>query len=167
MGVLYATGALQPVLVRIPFKHGVPAFRSSRDLEIAYWVNQPNGRVLFGSNYAHVVHYTSDRRPASFTVFREIFMNLPPTNGLLGRFRNVNDADLGNVLTIKHPLRDVRRIEHMTRTDLACAAKLYQLLMTDFLQGRCMRSSVGFKFAERRARTEGDKRLFVIRHLTG
>jgi hypothetical protein len=32
-------------------------------------------------------------------------MNLPPTNGLLGRFRNVNDANLevGNVLMIKHP----------------------------------------------------------------
>ncbi|KAJ8590276.1 hypothetical protein M405DRAFT_816478 [Rhizopogon salebrosus TDB-379] len=30
------------------------AFRSSCDLEIAYWVNQrdPNGRVSFGSNYA-------------------------------------------------------------------------------------------------------------------
>ncbi|KAJ8581137.1 hypothetical protein M405DRAFT_833033 [Rhizopogon salebrosus TDB-379] len=30
------------------------AFRSSRDLEIAYWVNQqdPNGRVSFGSDYA-------------------------------------------------------------------------------------------------------------------
>jgi hypothetical protein len=84
------------------------AFRSSRDLEIAYWVNQrdPNGRVSFGSNYARVVHYASDRRPASFTDARENFMNLPPTNGLLGRFRNVNDADLedGNVLIIKHPL---------------------------------------------------------------
>ncbi|KAJ8589793.1 hypothetical protein M405DRAFT_817420, partial [Rhizopogon salebrosus TDB-379] len=35
----------------------------------ACWVNQrdSNGRVSFGSNYAHVVHCTSDRRPASFT----------------------------------------------------------------------------------------------------
>jgi hypothetical protein len=106
-----------------------------------------------------VVHYTSDRRPASFTVFRENFMNLPPTNGLLGRFRHVNDANLedGNVLIIKHPLRDVHHIENMTPTDLGCAAKLlrwcvkpgepYRLLITDFLQGRCIRSSVGFKFA--------------------
>ncbi|KAJ8589763.1 hypothetical protein M405DRAFT_817362 [Rhizopogon salebrosus TDB-379] len=32
------------------------AFRSSRDLEIACWVNQrdSNGRVSFGSNYAHI-----------------------------------------------------------------------------------------------------------------
>jgi hypothetical protein len=108
VGVLYATGAVQPVLVHIPLKHCVPAFRSSRDLEIAYWVNQPdpNGCISFGSNYARVVHYTSDRRPASFTDARENFMNLPPTNGLLGRFRNVNDADLedGNALIIKHPL---------------------------------------------------------------
>jgi hypothetical protein len=160
VGVLYATGALQPVLVHIPLKHCAPAFRSSRDLKIAYWVNQrdPNGRVSFGSNYAHVVHCTSDRRPASFTVFRENFMNLSPTNGLLSRFRNVNDADLedGNVLIIKHPLRDVHHIENMT-PNLACAAKLlrwcvkpgemYRLLITDFLQGRCIRSSVEFKFA--------------------
>jgi hypothetical protein len=107
MDVLYATGTRQPVLVHVPLKHCVPAFRSSADLEIAYWVNQrdPNGRVSFGSNSTHVVHYTSAGRPASFTVYRENFMNLPPTNGLLGRFRNVNDANLevGNVLMIKHP----------------------------------------------------------------
>jgi len=106
------------------------AFRSPRDLEIAYWVNQrdPNGRVSFGSNFAHVVHYTSDRRPASFTVFCENFMNLPLTNGLLGRFRNVDGADLedGNVLIVKHPLRDVHHIENMTHADLACANKLLQ-----------------------------------------
>jgi hypothetical protein len=47
--MLYATGAQQPVLVRIPLKHCVRAFRSSRDLEIAYWVNQrdSNGHVSF------------------------------------------------------------------------------------------------------------------------
>ncbi|KAJ8595622.1 hypothetical protein M405DRAFT_806775 [Rhizopogon salebrosus TDB-379] len=93
-----------------------------------YWVNQrdPNRRLSFGSNYAHVVHYTSDRRPASFTVFREIFMNLPPTNVLLGKLKNDNDADLedGDVFVIKHPLRDVHHIENMTPTDLGCAAKL-------------------------------------------
>ncbi|KAJ8583595.1 hypothetical protein M405DRAFT_828346, partial [Rhizopogon salebrosus TDB-379] len=85
----------------------------------------PTGVVSFGSNYTHVVHYTSGRRPASFTVFREKFMNLPPTNGLLGRLRNENDADLedGNVLIIKHPLRDVRHIENMTPTDLACCSQ--------------------------------------------
>ncbi|KAJ8590529.1 hypothetical protein M405DRAFT_816108, partial [Rhizopogon salebrosus TDB-379] len=73
---------MHPVLVHIPLKHGVAAFRSSRDLEVAYWVNQrdPNGRVSFGSNYTHVVHYTANRRPASFTVFRENFLNLPPNN---------------------------------------------------------------------------------------
>jgi hypothetical protein len=135
------------------------AFRSSADLEIAYWVSQrdPNGRVSFGSNSAHVVHYTSAGRPASFTVYRENFMNLPRTNGLLGRFRNVNDADLevGNVLMIKHPLRDVRHIENMAATDLGCAAKLMRWcvkpgklcrwLFTGFIQGRSIRSSVGFK----------------------
>jgi hypothetical protein len=53
-------------------------------------------------------------------------MNLPPTNVLLGKLKNDNDADLedGNVFVIKHPLRDVRHIENMTPTDLACAAKL-------------------------------------------
>jgi hypothetical protein len=71
---------------------------------------------------------------------------------------NLPDADLddGNVLIIKHPLRDVHHIENMT-PNLACAAKLlqwcvehgelYRLLIIDFLQGRCIRSNVGFKFA--------------------
>jgi hypothetical protein len=116
------------VLVHIPLKLGVPGFRSSRDLEIAYWVNQrdSSGRVSFGSDYTHVVHDVSGRRPASFTVFREIFMNLPPTNVLLGKLKNDSEADLeeGNVLMIKHPLRDVRRIENMTPTDVAYATKL-------------------------------------------
>jgi hypothetical protein len=51
-------------------------------------------------------------------------MNLPPTNVLLGKLKNDNDADLeeGNVLMIKHPLRD--HIDNMTPTDLACATKL-------------------------------------------
>jgi hypothetical protein len=53
-------------------------------------------------------------------------MNLPPTNVLLGKLKNDNDADLeeGNVLMIKHPLREVRHIDNMTPTDLACATKL-------------------------------------------
>jgi hypothetical protein len=36
-----------------PFPSSI-TFRSSRDLETVYWVNQrdPNGRVSFGSNYA-------------------------------------------------------------------------------------------------------------------
>ncbi|KAJ8590530.1 hypothetical protein M405DRAFT_816109, partial [Rhizopogon salebrosus TDB-379] len=52
VGVLYATGARQPVLVHIPLKLGVPGFRSSRDLEISYWVNQRDSkeRVSFGSD---------------------------------------------------------------------------------------------------------------------
>jgi hypothetical protein len=101
-----------------------------------------------------VVHYTSDRRPASFTVFCENFMNLPPTNGPLGRFRNVDGADLkdGNVLIIKHPLRDVHHIENMTHANLACAGKLlewcvkrgdlWQLLTTICLPGHYVRSSI-------------------------
>jgi hypothetical protein len=66
------------------------------------------------------------------------------------------DFEDSNVLIIKHPLRDMHRIENMTPTDLACAAKLlrwcvkpgelYRLLITDFLQGCCIWSSVGFKF---------------------
>jgi hypothetical protein len=86
-------------------------------------------------------------------------MNLPPTNGLLDKFRNVNDADFedGNVLIIKHPLRDVHHIENMTPADLASAAKLlrwcvkpgelYRLLIIVFPQGRCIWRSVGLKFA--------------------
>ncbi|KAJ8597756.1 hypothetical protein M405DRAFT_803015, partial [Rhizopogon salebrosus TDB-379] len=53
------------------------AFCSARDLEVGYWVNQrdhPNGRVSFGPNFTQVVHYTSYRRPAAFTVFCENFM---------------------------------------------------------------------------------------------
>jgi hypothetical protein len=128
VGVLYATGARQPVLVHIPLKLGVPGFRSSRDLEISYWVNQKDssGRVSFGSDYTHVVHHVSGRRHASFTVFRENFMNLPPTNVLLGKLKNDNDADLeeGNVLVIRHPLRGVRHIDNMTPTDIACATRM-------------------------------------------
>jgi hypothetical protein len=87
------------------------AFRSPRDLEVGYWVNQrdPNGRVSFGSNFTQVVHYTSNRRPASFTVFCENFMNLPPTNGLLRK--GGEHIEGGNVIIIKHPLRDVHHIE--------------------------------------------------------
>jgi hypothetical protein len=32
----------------------------------------------------------------------------------------------GNVLLIKHPLRDVHRIENMTDADIACAGKLLE-----------------------------------------
>ncbi|KAJ8584649.1 hypothetical protein M405DRAFT_826388, partial [Rhizopogon salebrosus TDB-379] len=45
-------------------------FRSSSAcLDSAYWVNQrdSSGRVSFGSDYTHVVHDVSGRRPASFT----------------------------------------------------------------------------------------------------
>jgi hypothetical protein len=87
------------------------AFRSPRDLEVGYWINQqdPNGRVSFGSNFTQVVYYTSNRRPASFTVFCENFMNLPPTNGLLRKGgEHIED---GNVPIIKHPLRDVHHIK--------------------------------------------------------
>jgi hypothetical protein len=54
-------------------------------------------------------------------------MNLPATR-LLGRFRNVDGADLedGSVLMIKHPLRDAYHIENMTHADVACADKLLQ-----------------------------------------
>jgi hypothetical protein len=53
-------------------------------------------------------------------------MNLPPTNVLLGKLKNDNDAELeeGNVLMIKHPLREVRQIDNMTPTHVACATKL-------------------------------------------
>jgi hypothetical protein len=99
------------MLVQIPLKDGVRAFRTPRNLEVGYWVNQrdPNGRVSLGKNFTEVVHYTSYRRPASFTVFCENFMNLPPTNGLLRKFRlqDVEHIEGGNVLIIKHPLRDV------------------------------------------------------------
>ncbi|KAJ8580925.1 hypothetical protein M405DRAFT_833376, partial [Rhizopogon salebrosus TDB-379] len=105
-------------------------FRSLRDLKVGYWVNQrdPNGRVSLGKNFTEVVHYTSYRRPASSTVFCEIFMNLPPTNGLLRGFRNVDGEHIegGNVLLIKHPLRDVHRIENMTHADVTYAGKLLQ-----------------------------------------
>jgi hypothetical protein len=86
-------------------------------------------------------------------------MNLPATNGLLGRFRNVDGADLedDNVLIIKHPLRDVQHIENMTHVDVACADKLlqwyakrgdlWQLLTTGFLPGHCVRSSIEFEFS--------------------
>jgi hypothetical protein len=67
-------------------------------------------------------------RQKACVVHRLHFMNLPPTNGLLGRFRNVDGADLkdGNVLIIKHPLRDVHHIENMTHANLACAGKLLE-----------------------------------------
>jgi hypothetical protein len=125
--MLYATGALQPVLVHIPLKHCIPAFHSLGNLKMAYWANQRDGRPQRTCFiWLKLLHYTSDGRPASFTIFCENFMNLPPTNGLLGRFRNVNDVDLkdGNVLIIKHPLRDVHHIKNMTPMDLMCAAKL-------------------------------------------
>jgi hypothetical protein len=141
------------------FLSGV-AFRSLRDLKVGYWVNQrdPNGRVSFGSNFTQVVHCTSYRRPASSTVFCEIFMNLPPTNGLLRGFRNVDGEHIegGNVLLIKHPLRDVHRIENMTHADVTYAGKLlqwcakrgdlWQLLTTILLPGHCVRSRIGFEF---------------------
>jgi hypothetical protein len=56
-------------------------------------------------------------------------MNLPPTNGLLRKFRTVDGEHIiegGNVLLIKHPLRDVHHIENMTHADVACAGKLLQ-----------------------------------------
>ncbi|KAJ8594902.1 hypothetical protein M405DRAFT_808252 [Rhizopogon salebrosus TDB-379] len=75
-----------------------------------------------------MVHCISNKRAASFTVFGENFMNLPPTNELLRKFRNVRGEHLegGNVLLIKHPLRDVHRIENMTDADIACAGKLLE-----------------------------------------
>jgi hypothetical protein len=102
------------MVVHIPLKDGVPDFRTPRDLEVGYWVDQrdPNGRVSFCSNFTQVVHCTSYKRPASFTVFCENLMNLPPTNGLLRKFRNVDGEHIegGNVLLIKHPLTDVHHI---------------------------------------------------------
>ncbi|KAJ8581172.1 hypothetical protein M405DRAFT_833000 [Rhizopogon salebrosus TDB-379] len=75
-----------------------------------------------------LVHCTSYKRPASFTVFCENFMNLPPTNGLLRNFRNVDGEHIegGNVVLIKHPLGDVHHIENMTHADVACAGKLLE-----------------------------------------
>jgi hypothetical protein len=149
------------MLVHIPLKDGVPDFRTPRDLEVGYWVNQrdPNRRVSFCSNFTQVVHCTSYERPASFTVFCENLMNLPPTNGLLRKFRNVDGEHIegGNLLLIKHPLRDVHHIENVTHADVACAGKLlqwcakrgylWQLLMTILLLGHCVRSSIGFEFS--------------------
>jgi hypothetical protein len=128
VGVLYATGAREPVLVHIPLKLGVPGFRSSRDLEISYWVNQrdSSGRVSFGTDYTHAVHHGIGRRRASFTVFRENFMNLPPTNVLLGKLKSDKDAELeeGNVLVIKQPLRGVPHIDDMTAADIAWTSRM-------------------------------------------
>jgi hypothetical protein len=131
------------------------------DLEVGYWVNQrdPNGRVSFCPNFTRVVHWTSYKRPASFTVFRENFMNLPPTNGLLRNFRNVDGEHIEgrNALLIKHPLRNVHHIENMMHVDVACAGTLpqwcakrgdlWQLLTTILLLGRCVRSSIAFEFS--------------------
>ncbi|KAJ8584365.1 hypothetical protein M405DRAFT_845216 [Rhizopogon salebrosus TDB-379] len=131
-GVLYATSGQQPVLVRIPLKHCVSLFQYPCDLEIAYWVNQRDQgeRVSFVSDYTHTVHYTvngsASDQSASFTIFCESFMNLPPTNGLLSRLKKGNSADLedGNVLIIKHPLRDLRRIQNMVDVDLPVADRM-------------------------------------------
>ncbi|KAJ8580562.1 hypothetical protein M405DRAFT_869382 [Rhizopogon salebrosus TDB-379] len=75
-----------------------------------------------------MVHCISNKRAALFTVFGENFMNLPLTNGLLQKFRNVRGEHLegGNVLLIKHPLRVVHRIENMMDADIACAGKLLE-----------------------------------------
>jgi hypothetical protein len=151
------------MLVHIPLKDGIPDFRTPRDLEVGYWVNQrdPSGRVSFCSNFTQVVHCTSYKRPASFTVFCENLMNLPPTNlnGLLRKLRNVDGEHIegGNVLLINHPLRDVHHIENMTHADVSCAGKLlqwcakrgdlWQLLTTILLLGHCVRSSIGFEFS--------------------
>jgi hypothetical protein len=149
------------MLVHIPLKDGVPNFRTPRDLEVGYWVNRrdPNGRVSFCSNFTQVVRCTSYKRPASFTVFCENLMNLPPTNGLLRKFRNVDGEHIegGKVLLIKHPLTDVHHIENVTHADVACAGKLlqwsakrgdlWQLLTTILLLGHCVRSSIGFEFS--------------------
>ncbi|KAJ8581218.1 hypothetical protein M405DRAFT_832920, partial [Rhizopogon salebrosus TDB-379] len=88
----------------------------------------PNGRVSFCSNFTQVVRCTSYERSASFTVFCENLMNLPPTNGLLRKSRNVDGEHIegGNVLLIKYPLRNVHHIENMTDVDVACAGKLLQ-----------------------------------------
>jgi hypothetical protein len=118
------------MLVRIPLKEGVVAYRAPGDLEVGYWVNQrePNGRVSFASNFTQMGHCISNKRAASFTVFGENFMNLPPTSGPLRKFRNVRGEHLegGNVLLIKHPLRDVHCIENMMDVDIACAGKLLE-----------------------------------------
>jgi hypothetical protein len=124
------------MLVQIPLKDGVRAFRTPRNLEVGYWVNQrdPNGHVSLGKNFTEVVHYTLYRRPASFTVFCENFMNLPPTNGLLRKFRlqDVEPIEGGNVLIIKQPLRDVHHIENMTHADIACTRKLLEWCTGDW-----------------------------------
>jgi hypothetical protein len=94
-------------------------------------------------------------------------MNLPPTNVLLGKLKNDNDAELeeGNVLMIKHPLREVRQIDNMTPTDVACATKLlrwwvtecnlWRWLIAELLKGRCIEISVGFRVAEKSKKREG------------
>jgi len=87
----------------------------------------------------------------SFTVFCENFMNLPPTNELLLKFRNVDGGHIegGDVLLIKHPLRDVHHIENMTHADLTCAGKLLQwcartqqcvAITDDYLASRALRT---------------------------
>jgi hypothetical protein len=39
MGLLYATGARQPVLVHVPLHRRVSVFHALCDLEIDYWVD--------------------------------------------------------------------------------------------------------------------------------
>ncbi|OJA10900.1 hypothetical protein AZE42_11365 [Rhizopogon vesiculosus] len=70
--LVHPTGGRTPVLVQVPLKLHIFAFRDPSDLETAYWVNQryPHGRISFPSNFSHSVHSTSDGRlSASFTIF--------------------------------------------------------------------------------------------------
>ncbi|KAJ8585559.1 hypothetical protein M405DRAFT_865311 [Rhizopogon salebrosus TDB-379] len=124
---------IDEVIDRLMKIDGVRAFGKPRDLEVGYWVNQrdPNGRVTLGRNFTEVVHCGGYRNPASFTIFCENFMNLPPTNGLLRKFRvrNVEHIEGGNVLIIKHPLRQLHRIENMTHADIASTGKLLEWAM--------------------------------------
>jgi hypothetical protein len=87
-----------------------------------------------GRNFTEVVHCGAYRNPASFTVFCENFMNLPPTNGLLRRFRvwHVEHIEGGNVLIIKHPLKQLHRIEDMTHADIASTGKLLEWCARDW-----------------------------------
>ncbi|KAG1883970.1 hypothetical protein F4604DRAFT_1979622 [Suillus subluteus] len=117
LGVLYATSAMTPYLVSIPFLNGVSQFCHISQLEVSHWVDRLtlDCFIVFTSKF----HKTYNVHPGTCGIAPEYGYTFFVTHLML-------DDVTGNVLVIKHPRGNKHDIIDMAADDIAVVNALIQ-----------------------------------------
>ncbi|KAG2039381.1 hypothetical protein BDR03DRAFT_980889 [Suillus americanus] len=135
IGILYATSAMTPYLIPVPFLDGVTQLRHISQLEVSHWVNRLATKcfIVFTSKF----HKTYNVIPGTcgvvpqygYTFFRDTPDAYSPPNMLIRELAFIEDAVdnvTGNVLVVKHPRGNKHNIIDMDTDDITIVNALIQ-----------------------------------------